>query len=123
MIGLIGRLGKILAPILIGLLGFAACTASTAQPPPAKVPMFRGNLQRTGVYEESGRPLLSGELWEYQAEYAIDSPPVVGEGLAFVHVMNYGLEAIDIKTGIRQYTLNTYQTTPLVAEAVLYYGG
>jgi hypothetical protein len=42
-------------------------------------PMFRGNLQHTGVYNAAGIPKFSKVKWKFKVNgYALSSPAVVG---------------------------------------------
>ena len=119
-------------PLAVALLMFSSCTSE--RPNPGSTPIsqqapafngfiYGGNIHRTGVYDGGSGPKFGDRLWKYKAEYGLDSQVIIAEGLAFMNVLNYGLHAIDIKTGEVRYTLDSYRHLPTVADGVLYYGG
>jgi outer membrane protein assembly factor BamB len=129
-----GRCTRLHATLVItALLALSACTSAGQVPnstpsPAADQPsafngsIYGGNVQRTGVYDGGSGPKFGDRLWKYKAEYALSTDVVVSDGLAFLGVLNYGLHAIDIKTGEVNYTLDSYRSVPTVADGVLYYG-
>ena len=67
------------------------------------------------------------ELWSFEADAGIASPPVVNEeaGLVYVGGLDSQLRAIDVETHEERWALeadNWFWTRPLVADGVLYAG-
>jgi outer membrane protein assembly factor BamB len=81
--------------------------------------VYRGDLARTGVYQDEGQPLLHGgqRLWVYRAKNYIETPAVVGDGFAFV---SSPLQAVNIKTGERAFTLETNSISVIDQDALYY---
>jgi len=81
---------------------------------------FRGNLQRTGVYKNTGTPRLDKLLWTIGTGDFTDGFSVV-DNLAF-NVNDNGLQAIDTATGQITWTIkDTNQELPTIKDGILYY--
>lgn len=100
------------------------------QPPTAStLSLFRGNAARTGVYPDSGTPLVANStlLWTYNAPHPIAGAAVVGPQFAFIPLLTYPqLHVIDVQTGKLVFTIERHQSIeslPTIADNVLYYGG
>jgi eukaryotic-like serine/threonine-protein kinase len=80
-------------PALLAVLWFAAAPLSQ------DVPMFRGNLAHTGVYDAAGAPRLTGVKWKFHTSGLIISSPAIANGLAYVGSTDGNLYAIDLSSG------------------------
>jgi outer membrane protein assembly factor BamB len=91
----------------------------------ADAPMFRGNLQHTGVYEGPALAALGGVKWKFNVHgYAISSPAVV-DGAAYVGSTDGHLYAIDTQSGQQKWTFATdarVTSSPAVMHGVVYFG-
>ncbi len=72
----------------------------TATPPPT-VAMFRGNPQRTGVYNDTATPPRGELLWKFETESDVLSSPTVSEGVVYVGSNDHHLYAINSQPGKR----------------------
>ncbi len=109
-------------------------TLPTATPTPTpKVqpsgPMFRADLQRTGVYDTKGVEQLSGESWHFTttSNQPIFSSPTVADGTVYIGSWgNFGsLYAVDVETGQRKWRFRTGDTvfsSPAITDGIVYFG-
>src|SRR3712207_4355599 len=80
-----------------------AVRITQATPIPLEVPpdlsVFRGNLQRTGVFSNGGTPPLERELWRSQQGYSIEHLALAGDALVFsLYNEQRGLQSLDAQT-------------------------
>jgi outer membrane protein assembly factor BamB len=104
-------------------LGDGSAVSPTPVLPLDDLSIYRGNLQRTGVYPQGGSPSLTQQLWTYTAEYIIETAPVVGNGVAAFMVTNYGLYVLDASTGKLRWNTNGYKYPPTLADGLIYHEG
>ncbi len=122
------------ALLLVGGLALASCEAGTVLPGPSPAPspppnpapadlaIYRGNLQRTGVYKGDA-PTLTNQLWTYTTPDGVDSAPVVGNGIATFMVLNHGLYVLDASTGALRWNTGGYKYPPTLADGLIYHEG
>ncbi|KDR58844.1 outer membrane protein assembly factor BamB family protein [Limnospira platensis] len=87
--------------------------------------MFRGNLERTGVYPPGGPTELTRLLWKFTAESSIRSSPAVSEGVIYFGSRDNHLYALDAKTGKERWRFQTQgwiDSSPSVSEGIVYFG-
>ena len=87
-------------------------------------PMFRGNLQHTGVYNASGPPRLSGSKWKFHTNGRVISSPAVVGGVAYVGSTDCNLYAIDLQTKVQKWKFETkgwVVSSPAVHSGVVYF--
>ena len=92
----------------------------------AEWPAFRGNMQRTGYYGESGiRPPVSSWLWKTSLPNSIFSSPAVQDTMVFIGAGDSCVHALNAKTGKLVWTFKTgdrVESTPLIAGTTVYVG-
>src|SRR4051812_22158001 len=76
-------------------------TASAQISVPADLSVYRGNLQRTGIFANGGMPPLEHELWRQPQRNSIDPDfaPIMAGDLFIVAVLGEGIYGLDAKTG------------------------
>ena len=105
-------------PALLAALWF------TAAPLSQDVPMFRGNLAHTGVYDAAGVPRLTGVKWKFHSGGLIISSPAIANGLAYVGSTDGNLYAIDLNSGAMKWKFETKArvvSSPTVAGGLVYF--
>jgi hypothetical protein len=70
-------------------------------------PMFRGNLQHTGVYQGSGLPTLSGVKWKFHTSGQVISSPAVINGIVYFGSTDGNLYAVDAASGTLKWKFAT----------------
>jgi len=130
--------------VLIATLGLAACggketttttpaattttspvTATTGSPPDTGAVMWRGDLERTGVYAGGGPSRLGGLVWKFKAGDAVESSPAVFDGVAYVGSDDTYLYAVDIQSGREKWKFKTgdaVSSCPAISDGVVYFG-
>ena len=96
------------------------CLSISAQ----DAPMFRGDLQHTGVYGGSGVPKQTGIKWKFHTGGRVISSPAVVNGVAYVGSTDGNLYAIDAGTGTLKWKFETKSwevSSPAVASGVVYF--
>jgi len=113
---------KKISLILIMFLFAGAATAVLA----AEWPAFRGDMQRTGYYRESGiQPPVSSWLWKATLPGSAYSSPAVQDTMVFIGAGDSCVHALNAKTGNAVWTFKTgncVESTPLVAGNKVYVG-
>jgi outer membrane protein assembly factor BamB len=92
----------------------------------ADAPMFRANLNRTGVYPEGGPSAFNDLVWKFKTERQILSSPVVSDGVVYLGSNDRHLYAVDIKTGQQVWKFETediVEAPAAVSGGVVYFGG
>ncbi len=78
----IRRIGLLLALLAVAV-SVAACDQiglGVESAAPADVAMFRGNPQRTGVYDTLGLPVYEATQWRFEADdWFFGAPAIVGD--------------------------------------------
>jgi outer membrane protein assembly factor BamB len=104
--------------VLLAVLWF------TAAPLSQDVPVFRGNLAHTGVYDAPGVPKLTGVQWKFHTGGLIISSPAIAIGLAYVGSTDGNLYAIDLNSGTMKWKFETKArvvSSPAAAGGVVYF--
>ena len=105
--------------VLSAFAVFCVCSVAAED-----APMFRGNLQHTGVYNATGVPKLNGLKWKFHtAGRIVGSPAIVG-GVAYVGSTDGNLYAIDASSGALKWKFETkgwVVSSPAVASGVVYF--
>jgi outer membrane protein assembly factor BamB len=104
--------------VLLAVLWF------TAAPLSQDVPVFRGNLAHTGVYDAPGVPKLTGVQWKFHTGGLIISSPAIANGLAYVGSTDGNLYAIDLNSGTMKWKFETKArvvSSPAAAGGVVYF--
>jgi outer membrane protein assembly factor BamB len=86
--------------------------------------MFRGDLQKTGIYE-STVPENNSLLWSYEIGDIMESSPVIYEDMLYVGAEDGKVYCLDAQTGewIWDFqTQNEVDSTPTVVDDVVYFG-
>ena len=107
--------------IFLFILLIVAFTPSAA----AADAMFRGDLQHTGVFNNSGIVSTNTELWQFKTQMAVDSSPAVENGVVYVGSVDDYLYAIDTVTGTEKWRFATggdVESSPTVFNGVVYVG-
>jgi outer membrane protein assembly factor BamB len=89
------------------------------------LPMFRGSLEHTGVYDATGVRQFSQVKWKYQTEGRVISSPTVAGGAVYVGSTDQHLYAIDQETGGLKWKFHTdswVTASPAVADGVVFCG-
>ncbi|MET0096586.1 PQQ-binding-like beta-propeller repeat protein [Limnospira platensis] len=87
--------------------------------------MFRGNLERTGVYPPGGPTELTQLVWRFSTQAAISSSPAVSEGIVYFGSWDRHLYALDANTGQERWRFRTQaviSSSPAVSEGIVYFG-
>ncbi|WP_434222013.1 PQQ-binding-like beta-propeller repeat protein [Limnospira platensis CENA597] len=87
--------------------------------------MFRGNLERTGVYPPGGPTELTQLVWRFSTQAAISSSPAVSEGIVYFGSWDRHLYALDANTGQERWRFRTQaviDSSPAVSAGVVYFG-
>jgi hypothetical protein len=87
--------------------------------------MFRGNLERTGVYPSGGPTHLNGLAWKFKAGGGVWSSPAFSDGVVYVGSDDDYLHAVDAKTGQEEWKFKTYggvRSSPAISDGVAYIG-
>ena len=88
------------------------------------VPMFRGNLQHTGVYSAAGAPRLNGIKWKFQTGGRVISSPAVMNGVVYAGSTDGNLYAVDAVSGVQKWKFETKAwevSSPAVVSGVVYF--
>ena len=70
-------------------------------------PMFRGNLQHSGVYNAPGLAKLTGVKWKFHTNGRVISSPAVADNIVYVGSTDCNLYAIDLATGAQKWKFET----------------
>ena len=108
--------------VVIAMFGPAA---ARDQAQPESGAMFRGGPSRTGVQPGPGIDGLPNVLWRIATGSAVQSSPVVSNGVIFVGSDDGTIYALDLETGKEIWHLATgaaVKSSPAVADGVVYFG-
>ena len=112
---------KRIVPCTFLFAAFGFCTSAFAQ----DAPMFRGNLQHTGVYQASGVAHLKGIKWKFQTGGRVIASPAIVNGVAYVGSTDGNLYALDAASGALKWKFATQSwvtSSPAVASGIVYFG-
>jgi len=84
--------------IVLALVVLAGCAPAVARSS-AEAVMYRHDALRTGVYDTTGVPTLSGLKWKFQTGGAIWSSPVVAQGMVYLGSDDDSFYAVDAQSG------------------------
>lgn len=87
-------------------------------------PMFRGNLQHTGVYDSAGVPQFNAVKWKFHTAGRVISSPAVVNGVIYVGSTDCNLYAIDAASGEMRWKFETkgwVVSSPAVDSGVVYF--
>ena len=87
-------------------------------------PMFRGNLQHTGVYSAPGVTKLAGIKWKFHTGGSVISSPAVVDGVAYVGSTDGYLYAIDTASGTLKWKFETKSwevSSPAIVQGTVYF--
>ena len=115
------RLARGLVTILVALsLLFIALRARGEN-----VPMFRGNLRHTGVYDGAGLTQFSRVKWTFHTPGEVVSSPAVDGNTVYVGSSGGNLYAVDRESGALKWKFevkNRVASSPAVAGGIVYFG-
>ena len=69
--------------------------------------MFRGNLERTGVYPGGGPTQLPAVVWKFKADGGVASSPVISAGVVYFGSGAGYLYAVDVTSGREKWKFKT----------------
>ena len=87
--------------------------------------MFRGNLERTGEFPDSGPKKLTELLWKFKTEKEVLSSPAISNGVVYFGSFNNSFYAINIKTGQEKWKFKTGSdivSSPAISDGVIFFG-
>jgi eukaryotic-like serine/threonine-protein kinase len=90
----------------------------------ADAPMFRGDLQHSGVYASSSGMNFGRVKWKFQTGGMVFSSPAVSSGVVYVGSTDGNLYAIDLVSGKQQWifaTKSRITSSPAVAHGLVYF--
>ena len=85
--------------------------------------MFRGDLQRTGVFESTGPSQEPRLVWEFETSGTVASSPAVSDGVLYFGTTDNYLYALDIQTGQEKWKFQTggpVRSSPAIFDGVVY---
>ena len=103
-------------------------TTSSPTPQPEEqimaLPMYRGNIQRTGQFEAAGVPVSGSLKWQFETADEVHSSPAVSDGMLYVASYDGNLYAIDIQSGqaLWQSEVGRAFSSPVVVEESIFVG-
>jgi eukaryotic-like serine/threonine-protein kinase len=101
-------------------VAFSFCPSISAQ----DAPMFRGNLQHSGVYGVPGVTSLTGIKWKFHTGGSVISSPAVVDGVAYVGSTDGNLYAIDTASGALKWKFETKSwevSSPAIVRGTVYF--
>jgi eukaryotic-like serine/threonine-protein kinase len=106
---------------MVGLLAaLGLCAPALSQ----DAPMFRQNLQHTGVYNATGVPKLNGIKWKFHTGGRVISSPAIVNGVVFVGSTDGNMYALNADTGSIKWKMTTgswVNSSPAVASGTVYF--
>ncbi len=89
------------------------------------LPMFRGSLQHTGVYDSPPVQKLTAIKWKFHTAGQVISSPAISGGTAYVGSTDGNLYAIDLASGAQKWKFPTevrITSSPAVDQGLVYFG-
>ena len=86
---------------------------------------FRGNLERTGVYDAPGAHQPAGLKWRFQTKGGVRSSPVAGDGVVYFGSDDHRLYAVAMDSGEAMWTFETegpVWSSPSIAQGKVIFG-
>jgi outer membrane protein assembly factor BamB len=91
------------------------------------VAMFRGNLERTGFYNNINDHPPSGQLnWKFKPEYECYSSPVISDGVVYINCVGGNVYAVNTSSGQENWNFKREKwggSSSIVSNGVVYVGG
>ena len=87
--------------------------------------MFRGNLERTGVFPSGGPSSLNELVWKFKTEDEVFSSPAISGGIVYFGSYDGHLYAVDLKTGQEKWKFKTedeVRSSPAISGGIVYFG-
>jgi eukaryotic-like serine/threonine-protein kinase len=117
------------APVAAPSLGNgeqATVTVEAVVVPHGSLPMFRGSLDHTGVYDAPPIRKLEGVKWKFNAEAPITTSPALADGVLYFGSQNGNLYAVESESGAALWSFHTEKpinSSPAVSNGVVYFEG
>lgn len=89
------------------------------------VVVFRGNLERTGVYDASSKIPLGEIKWKYNTETEYLSSPIISQGVVYITGAGGNLFALNASTGEKNWIFQGEKwagSSPSLSESTAYFG-
>ena len=89
------------------------------------LPMFRGSLQHTGVYDSPPVQKFTAIKWKFHTAGQVISSPAISAGTAYVGSTDGNLYAIDVASGTQKWKFPTevrITSSPAVDQGLVYFG-
>ena len=106
--------------ILVVSTAFIFCGTGLTQ----EAPVFRGNLQHSGVYNAAGVARFSSIKWKFQTSGRVISSPAIVSGVAYFGSTDNNLYAVDAASGALKWKFATQSwvvSSPAVASGAIYF--
>lgn len=106
--------------LAVAIAAFGYCFPALGQ----DAPMFRGNLQHTGVYNASGVANLRQIKWKYHTDGRVISSPAIVSGVAYFGSTDSNLYAVDIASGNLKWKFTTgswVTSSPAVFSGIVFF--
>jgi len=87
-------------------------------------PMFRGNLNHSGVYNAAGAPKFNAIQWRFHTAGRVIASPAVVKGVVYVGSTDGNFYAVDAASGTMKWKFTTQAwevSSPAVASDVVYF--
>lgn len=98
--------------------------AQNARQEPVGTSMFRGNLQRTGVYDGRGFVGKNQTLWRFRTGAAVQSSPALQNGLLYFGSNDGHFYCLDAATGTLKWKFKAtdgISSSPALANGMVYF--
>jgi outer membrane protein assembly factor BamB len=92
---------------------------------PQNVPMFRGSLGHTGVYNATGARQFNRVQWRFETAGRVISSPAVAAGAVYIGSTDQNLYAIDQEAGTLKWKFHTdswVASSPAVSDGTAFFG-
>ena len=106
---------------LVALLSVCLSVPALAQ----TIASFRGDAQHSGIYLQSGVPLLHGIKWKFKTGGAVISTPAVMDGTAYFGSNDHYVYAVNLADGAQRWKFKTgsrVTSSPAVYRGHVYFG-
>jgi eukaryotic-like serine/threonine-protein kinase len=106
---------------LVALLSACLSVPALAQ----TIASFRGDAQHSGIYLQSGVPLLHGIKWKFKTGGAVISTPAVMDGTAYFGSNDHYVYAVNLADGAQHWKFKTgsrVTSSPAVYRGHVYFG-
>jgi eukaryotic-like serine/threonine-protein kinase len=106
---------------LVALLSACLSVPALAQ----SIASFRGDAQHSGIYLQSGVPLLHGIKWKFKTGGAVISTPAVMDGTAYFGSNDHYVYAVNLADGAQRWKFKTgsrVTSSPAVYRGHVYFG-